>query len=198
VTKPRTSNRRLASPSWSVVEEGPVVLHAGRSRGSRSCAITNEGCERHAVQDCRRRRPGVAGPNLMDPLVPKRSLRCRCCAGTASAAVRPFPFLVSARLIEPPFYSRDLQHPLHSIATLPPLSRRRSGIGVSACIGSGAITEAGDLISALDVMKPKTPANPFGRSVKTWPLRRDGCAKGRSIGDRHVPARYKHLFSINP
>ena len=40
-------------------------------------------------------------------------------------------------------------------------------------IGSGAITEAGDMISALHVMKPNTPANPFGKSVKIWRLGRE-------------------------
>jgi hypothetical protein len=47
-----------------------------------------------------------------------------------------------------------------------PHSRARSGIGVSVRIGSGAITEEGDIISTLYVMKPKTPADPFGMSVK--------------------------------
>jgi hypothetical protein len=42
---------------------------------------------------------------------------------------------------------------------------------VSLRISSAAITEEGDVVSALDVMKPKISANPFGKSVKIWLLK---------------------------
>jgi hypothetical protein len=136
---------------------------------------------------------------------PAGAERGHCDAAVAQELPAPqsilFRFLSPLGSSSTPFYFARSSTPFaqhRDDAGPPPLSLRRSVIGVSARIGSGAITEEGDLISAPYVMKPKTSTNPFGRSVKTWLLRRNGYAKGLSVGNRHVSTLYNHLFSINP